>query len=161
MLCWECGAQMTLVQVVEDTTKFVSGYEHHTWQCSGCSVLEERMIFTREKTPVPAARSEPAPTVPEPTQAVQVELTQAAPSSGPAHPNPPVDRLQTNARLERLRKFQDAKEAASETELLPVDLSRLRRRPEIKKREIVFNLRLGRGKPNAINASAGFLRGRR
>lgn len=148
MLCWECGAQMTLVQVVEDTTKFVSGYEHHTWQCSGCAVLEERMIFTREKTPVPAARSEPAPTVPEPTQAVQVELTQAAPlpsvqsvpvkptqslpaeptqaapSSGPAHPNPPVDRLQTNARLEKLRKFQAAKEAASETE---------RRRAEFKR----------------------------
>jgi hypothetical protein len=125
----------------------VSGYEHHTWQCSGCSVLEERMIFTREKTPAPAVRSEPAPTVPEPTQAVLVELTQTAPLQStqsvpveptqsvrvkltqevpaePAHRNSPVARLQTSARLEKLRQFQDAKEAASETE---------RRRAEFKR----------------------------
>jgi hypothetical protein len=37
MLCLECGAEMRLLQVTEDTTMFVSGYEHHTWQCSGCS----------------------------------------------------------------------------------------------------------------------------
>ena len=35
MLCLECGAEMRLVQVTKDTTMPVSGYEHHTWQCSG------------------------------------------------------------------------------------------------------------------------------
>src|SRR6478672_8044313 len=55
MLCLECAAEMRLVQVVEDTTMLVSGYEHHTWQCSACSTVERRMTFTREKTPTPIA----------------------------------------------------------------------------------------------------------
>src|SRR5262245_45850405 len=62
MLCLECGAEMRLVQVVEDTTMFVSGYEHHTWQCSACSTVERRMTFTREKTPTPIVPPEPNPT---------------------------------------------------------------------------------------------------
>jgi len=85
MLCLECGAEMRLVQVTEDTTMFVSGYEHHTWQCSGCSTTERRMIFTREKTPTPSVtinpthvmRAKPVQTVPiEPTS---VQSAQTAP----------------------------------------------------------------------------------
>ena len=99
MLCLGCGAQMRLVQVVKDTTMLVSGYEHHTWQCSGCSTVERRMTFTSESTPMvavelaetapvdpaPAEPSQPAPaepaqTVPaEPNQAVQVEPSQMTP----------------------------------------------------------------------------------
>src|SRR6516225_6955174 len=49
MLCLACGAEMRLVEVVEDTTMLVSGYEHQTWQCSGCSAVEQRMTFTGKK----------------------------------------------------------------------------------------------------------------
>ena len=49
MLCLACGAQMRLVEVVEDTTMLVSGYEHQTWQCSGCSGVEQRMTFSSKK----------------------------------------------------------------------------------------------------------------
>jgi hypothetical protein len=74
---------MRLVEVIEDTTMFVSGYEHHTWQCSGCSVTERRMIFTRKKTPTPSVRIEaphtmwakPAQTVPIVPTSVQSDQT--------------------------------------------------------------------------------------
>jgi hypothetical protein len=80
MLCLACGAEMSLVQVVKDTTMFVPGYEHHTWQCSGCSTVERRMTFTREKTPTQAVAVEPTQTVAvEPTQTAPVEPIQAAP----------------------------------------------------------------------------------
>jgi hypothetical protein len=67
---------MRLVQVTEDTTMFVSGYEHHTWQCSGCSTTERRMIFTREKTPTPSVTIEPTHTMrAKPAQTVPIEPT--------------------------------------------------------------------------------------
>ena len=49
MLCLACGAEMRLVEVVEDTTMLVSGYEHQTWQCSGCDTVEQRTTFIRKK----------------------------------------------------------------------------------------------------------------
>jgi hypothetical protein len=68
---------MSLVQVVSDTAMFVPGYERHTWKCSGCSAVEQRMTFTQEGTPNPAVQVEPTQTVPvEPTQTVPVEPTQ-------------------------------------------------------------------------------------
>src|SRR6516164_9756004 len=92
MLCWECGAEMRLVQVTKDTTMLVSGYEHHTWQCSGCSTVEQRMTFTPEKSPTRTGPSEAQtmlveatettlaqltePVLVEPTQTVSVEPTQ-------------------------------------------------------------------------------------
>jgi hypothetical protein len=80
MLCLACGAEMSLVQVVKDTTMFVPGYEHQTWQCSGCSTIEQRMTFTREKIPTQTASAEPTQTVAvEPTQTAPVEPIQAAP----------------------------------------------------------------------------------
>lgn len=53
ILCLECGGDMTLVEVVQDTAMFVPGYEHHTWRCSHCSRVEKRMTFTRTPTQVP------------------------------------------------------------------------------------------------------------
>ena len=74
MLCLGCGAQMRLVQVVKDTTMLVSGYEHHTWQCSGCSTVERRMTFTSESTSPPMVSVELAQTAPiEPAQMVPAE----------------------------------------------------------------------------------------
>src|SRR6516162_846039 len=99
MLCLGCGARMHLVQVVKATTMLVPGYEHHTWQCSGCSMVERRMTFTSESTPPPmvavelvqTAPVEPAQTVPaEPNQAVQVEPSQQA----PLEPTVPVEAIQ-------------------------------------------------------------------
>ena len=91
MLCLACGAEMRLVQVAKDATMFVPGYEHHTWQCSGCSTVEQRMTFTREGTP----------THPEPPVAMLQTNTWAK-------------------ALEKLRRFEEramaAKEAARETE---------------------------------------------
>src|SRR5438128_1413867 len=131
MLCLACGAEMRLVQVVKDATMLVSGYEHHTWQCSGCSTVEQRMTFTRGSTPTPPVPMEPIQTVPveltqtvsvEASQAVPVEPTQAVPVE-PAPPKPPAAMPLTKAwakALEKLRKFEDrataAKEAARETE---------------------------------------------
>ena len=103
MLCLECGAKMRLVQVVEDTQMFVSGYEHHIWQCSACSTIEQRMTFTREKTPTPTVPAQPTPT--ESTQTVPVE---------PAHPKPPTAMRQTNVWLEKLRILQERATAAKE-----------------------------------------------
>ncbi len=52
MRCIGCGAEMRLMQVVQDNTMMVPGYEHRTWQCSGCNEIERRLVFTREKTPI-------------------------------------------------------------------------------------------------------------
>jgi hypothetical protein len=71
MLCIACGAEMRLMQAVPDTTMMVSGYEHHTWQCTGCDEVERRLVFTREKTPAanvpvqPAAAAPVHPTAPQ------------------------------------------------------------------------------------------------
>jgi hypothetical protein len=54
ILCLECGGEMSLVEVLQDTAMFVPGYEHHTWRCSHCSRIEKRMTFTRTPTQVPA-----------------------------------------------------------------------------------------------------------
>ena len=61
MLCIACGAEMRLMQVVQDNTMMVPGYEHHTWQCSGCNEIERRLAFTREKTPIENVPPAPAP----------------------------------------------------------------------------------------------------
>jgi hypothetical protein len=45
MRCVSCGEVMRLVQVSEDTTKIVSGYEQHTFECSGCREVEHRSVF--------------------------------------------------------------------------------------------------------------------
>ena len=84
MLCMECGAEMHLVQVAKANTISVSGFEHRTWQCSGCSAVEQRMTFTREKTP---AKTEPIElTRTGSVQAIQTAPTEAAQTkpAGPA-----------------------------------------------------------------------------
>jgi len=48
MRCMACGAEMRLMQVVRDATMMVSGYEHHTLQCSSCGEIERGFVFSRE-----------------------------------------------------------------------------------------------------------------
>ena len=38
---------MILLNVVPDTSMMVSGYEHHTLQCSGCYEVEHRLVFSQ------------------------------------------------------------------------------------------------------------------
>jgi hypothetical protein len=114
---------MRLVQVTKDTTMPVSGYEHHTWQCSGCSIVEQRMTFTREKTPTQPVPVESAQImlVVEPTQAVPVKPIQTASVEStqivllePTHPEPPAAMSKMNARAKALEaKIRSLKERAN------------------------------------------------
>jgi len=95
MLCLACGEEMRLIEVTKDTTMSVSGYEHHTWQCSACSTVEQRMTFSCQNTstqtellleaiqsvsapPTQTVATEPSEAIPvEPTAAMSAELTEA------------------------------------------------------------------------------------
>ena len=43
-----CGADMYLMQVVQDGTMPVPGFERHTFMCSACDDVERRLVFTRD-----------------------------------------------------------------------------------------------------------------
>ena len=45
MRCLACGADMNLIDVVQDETIAVPGFEHHTFTCSGCGDVERRLAF--------------------------------------------------------------------------------------------------------------------
>jgi hypothetical protein len=45
MRCMACGAEMHLIDVVEDGTMLVPGYEHHKLVCSACGDIEQRFVF--------------------------------------------------------------------------------------------------------------------
>src|SRR5262245_26537933 len=47
MRCLACGAEMHLVDAVQDDTMPVAGYEHRTFECSACGDIEQRLVFTR------------------------------------------------------------------------------------------------------------------
>jgi len=62
MRCMACGGEMILMNVVQDDTMEVPGFEHHTFTCSECQDIERRLVFTKhsregdiEPTPVHAA----------------------------------------------------------------------------------------------------------
>jgi hypothetical protein len=64
MLCLVCGAEMMVVQVAKDTRMSVSGYEHHTWQCSACPAIERRIdIQSGENAPPQSDARRRAPTI--------------------------------------------------------------------------------------------------
>jgi hypothetical protein len=70
---------MRLVEVVEDTTMLVSGYEHQTWQCSDCSSIEQGMTFTRKRSPTPSVTVEHARTMlAKPAQTVPIAAKRSA-----------------------------------------------------------------------------------
>ncbi len=75
MRCMACGGEMILMNVVQDDTMVVPGFEHHTFVCSECQDVERRLKPTR------AVPIEPTQTVPvELTQTVPLEPTQTVPS---------------------------------------------------------------------------------
>jgi hypothetical protein len=73
MRCMACGAEMILMNVVQDDTMAVPGFEHHTFMCSACQDTEQRLVFSRgepeaETEPSaaqPAQPTAPAATIPE------------------------------------------------------------------------------------------------
>ena len=48
MRCTACGAELILTNVVPDDTVAVRGVEHHTFICSGCHVIESRVVFIKD-----------------------------------------------------------------------------------------------------------------
>jgi hypothetical protein len=51
MRCLACGAEMRLEQVAGDDTVPVPGFERHTFVCSDCGDIEQRLVFTRDVGP--------------------------------------------------------------------------------------------------------------
>jgi hypothetical protein len=47
MRCMACGAEMILMNVVQDDTMGVPGFEHRSFMCSECLDVERRLVFTR------------------------------------------------------------------------------------------------------------------
>jgi len=74
---------MHLVQVARDDTMMVSGYEHHTLQCSGCGEVERRLVFSSGGSSPAAERASP-PTAPTASAAPPAE-----PASPPTEPESP------------------------------------------------------------------------
>jgi hypothetical protein len=70
MRCMACGSEMTLMSVVKDDTTLVPGFEHHTFTCSECQDMEQRLVFIKhggERATEPSAVQEAPPTAPAST----------------------------------------------------------------------------------------------
>jgi hypothetical protein len=70
MLCMACGAEMILMNVVQDDAIPVLGFEHHTFMCSECQDVERRLVFMkhgREDDTVPMPMQAAPPIVPAST----------------------------------------------------------------------------------------------
>ena len=82
MRCMVCGASMVLMKVVPDDAMAVHGFEHHTFMCSACRDVEQRLVFTRHGREGDA-REMPVHTAPPivPASTVQHERI-AAPAPG-------------------------------------------------------------------------------
>jgi hypothetical protein len=87
-----CGAEMALMNVVQDDTMAVSGFEHHTFMCSGCGDVEQRLVFAKPGEPSSSNAAPPVlakPAEPLPSDAPPPVLAKPAeplPSDAP----PPV-----------------------------------------------------------------------
>ena len=60
MRCMSCGAVMHLIQVHPADDSMGPGFEHHTFECSGCKDVERRLLFTSPSAP----KAEPIPVNP-------------------------------------------------------------------------------------------------
>jgi hypothetical protein len=78
MRCMGCGGEMILMNVVPDDTMAVPGFEHHSFMCSECQDMEQRLVFTKY------GREE-------------------APEGMPIHAAPPPSRLDRRWRIHKLR----------------------------------------------------------
>ncbi len=86
MRCMACGAEMTLMHVVEDDTMAAPGFEHHTFMCSECHDIERRLVFTkhgREDDLVPVPAHVAPPIAGEQSNHEPMPLVDMAPSISP------------------------------------------------------------------------------
>jgi len=74
-----CGAEMALMNVVQDDTMAVPGFEHHTYMCSGCGDVEQRLVFAKPGEPLPSPAA--SPVVAKPAEPLPLH---AAPPISPA-----------------------------------------------------------------------------
>jgi hypothetical protein len=70
MHCMACGAEMFLMNVIQDVMEAPCNCERHVFKCSGCHVTNDRVILTRygredESEPLPMLAA--PPTVPAST----------------------------------------------------------------------------------------------
>jgi hypothetical protein len=80
MRCLLCDAEMILMNVVQDDTMLVAGFEHRTFMCSSCHDVERRLVFVgaAEAIPVPATPSiagEQSPVPPPDTTPVTAPIS--------------------------------------------------------------------------------------
>ena len=54
MRCLACGTEMALIEVVENKTLTVRGFEHQTFKCPQCQEIDRRFAFNKR------------PSIPEP-----------------------------------------------------------------------------------------------
>ena len=47
MRCIACGDEMILTNVAKDDRGAAHGYEHHTFSCSECRKIEQRVVFMK------------------------------------------------------------------------------------------------------------------
>jgi hypothetical protein len=76
MRCLMCNAEMILIKAVAEETAGVTGFERHTYQCSNCADVEQRLVFSSKAIGQRAADVPPhqAPPV-SPPPAAQPEDT--------------------------------------------------------------------------------------
>jgi hypothetical protein len=84
MRCLGCGAEMILLKVVPDTNMMVTGYEHHTLQCSGCYEVEQRLIFSQRNESSEGENRPNEPVSPRPAAVPPPAPAQAVAASQPA-----------------------------------------------------------------------------
>jgi hypothetical protein len=87
-----CGAKMALMNVVQDDTMAVPGFEHHTFLCSGCGDVEQRLVFAKPGEPGPSHAAPPMPAKPaEPLPSHAAPPMPAKPAEPlPSHAAPPM-----------------------------------------------------------------------
>ena len=91
MRCMACGGGMILVNVAQNDTMGISGFEHHTFTCSECRDIERRLVFTKhgreggaEPTPIQAPQPVmPASTAQDERGVPSVSDTEPAPVQAP------------------------------------------------------------------------------
>ena len=92
MRCMACGAEMALMNVVQDDTMAVPGFEHHTYMCSGCGDVEQRLVFAKPGEPLPSPAASPVvakPAEPLPSPAASPVVAKPA-EPLPLHAAPPI-----------------------------------------------------------------------
>ena len=61
MRCLACGAEMRLIEVINDARMPVTGFERHISKCSGCSRIRWRWEVAGNRVPIATLPAKPCP----------------------------------------------------------------------------------------------------